>query len=233
MDQNRLLGQLSATQAPFLPRRQPTGPSFLDTEACLCALQPAPGGNGGEGASLAAWQCIGNQTRGIYETTSGKWFEAADGSSPVDLPMYDASNPPRKDRELMLRGGSSLEPLDDAARESMDVYDRYCTAVNETTFSSAWYGAVRSLERNETPFDALPCWRPDAPPLPVFIQTIDDWLENGCSEGFQCKLLLCLSILDLNPKGRLVWIAIQEGCKHIDQLEGDMLMLACYLPRRQ
>lgn len=140
----------SFPQDPYYPQSTPQGPTFLDTQACVCALQDGPGQNIAE----AKWQCIGNQTDGVYVTTGGKWFNGANGGSAVDLPIYDASNPPDTNTPLSYNPDSgSLEAVD---LTRLNVWDKACTGTNETTFSTAFYRAAAELSRDEKPVDGAP-----------------------------------------------------------------------------
>jgi hypothetical protein len=170
-------------QDPFLPQITPTGPTFLDTGACVCALQTNPD----EKNDLAVWQCIGNQTQNVYEATTGKWFNTLHGGSVVDLPIDDASNGP--DNSATFRWDSGQNALVKITDESgFSGYDSACTAVNQTVFSTAFYRANDELARNATPIDAAPCYRAGA--VPVQIQNLTMWESQGCSEGFLCLLPL-------------------------------------------
>ncbi|KAL2751991.1 hypothetical protein ACRALDRAFT_1066098 [Sodiomyces alcalophilus JCM 7366] len=68
----------------------------------------------------------------------------------------------------------------------MTVWDRHCTAENQSTFSTAFYRSWEAYQQDEVPIDGFPCWRPDALLLPVRLQSPEDWLKNGCREGFLC-----------------------------------------------
>ncbi|CAM1511471.1 Fc.00g089840.m01.CDS01 [Cosmosporella sp. VM-42] len=165
-------------QDPFYPQWPPEGPSFLDTGACLCALQPSPAQN----HKNAAWQCIGNQTQGVYNTTSGKWFGTLHGGRQVNLPMDDASNgPDTKSPHFLSLKDHFFRNL---THDSLSIYDKACTGVNQTTFSAAFYRAVKELAADKPPVDAAPCWRPGA--VPIQIQNVSSWESGGCSEGFLC-----------------------------------------------
>ncbi|KAI0009176.1 hypothetical protein F4779DRAFT_385925 [Xylariaceae sp. FL0662B] len=165
-------------QDPYLPRGEVQGPGFLDTEACLCALRRPQNVAG----SNMAWQCIGNQTEGVYTVTTGKWFNSLHGGSMVGLPIYDASNGPDTSKDLMWSPESSSFVDADPAR--LSVWDRNCTGKNQTTFSTAYYRAAAEIAADDTPVDAAPCWRPGA--VPIQIQDVNDWESHGCSEGFLC-----------------------------------------------
>ncbi|KAM5348133.1 hypothetical protein ACJ41O_007957 [Fusarium nematophilum] len=169
-------------QQPFFPAVEPDGPTFLDSEACVCALQPLP--SSAKDLAGAGWQCIGNQTQGVYNVTSGKWFKAVHGKGRINLPMNDASNGPDTDEELTWDSKSrSLKPLTDKKR--LSVYDRDCTGKNQTTFSTSFYRSMKQLQRDQLPWDSAPCWRPGA--MPLQLQGVDSWLKDGCKEGFLCK----------------------------------------------
>ncbi|KAI0105211.1 hypothetical protein GGR51DRAFT_519907 [Nemania sp. FL0031] len=169
-----------APQDPFLPRESSYGPSFLDSSACLCALQQVK--QSGSNNNDAAWQCIGNQTQGVYEVTTGKWFESLHGGRTVNLPIYDASNGPDTSKALMW--DTRDKTFIDAAPDKLTSYDRACTGVNQTTFSTAFYGAVAEQEAGETLTSAAPCWQPGG--VPVEIQDVASWESSGCPPGFLC-----------------------------------------------
>ncbi|KAK7756234.1 hypothetical protein SLS62_001828 [Diatrype stigma] len=150
MANNQLSMYGSFPQDPYYPQSTPQGPTFLDTQACVCALRDGPG----QSITEAKWQCIGNQTDGVYVTTGGKWFNGANGGSAVDLPIYDASNPPDTNTPLMYNANSgSLEAVD---LTQLNVWDKACTGKNQTTFSTAFYRAAAEQSRDETPVDGAP-----------------------------------------------------------------------------
>lgn len=168
----------SSAQNPFYPQETPQGPSFLDTGACLCALQETPAAN----SSLAVWHCIGNQTEGVYTTTSGIWFNTTHGGTDVNGSIYDDTNGPQTD-EVLLYEADALEPSSDLS--SLSPYDRACTGQNETTFSTAFYRAAEEIANNEPVVDGAQCWREGA--SAVQIQNLTDWQSQGCNRGFLCR----------------------------------------------
>ncbi|ORY57830.1 uncharacterized protein BCR38DRAFT_461094 [Pseudomassariella vexata] len=175
---------LNDLQDPYYPRETTLeGPVFLDTEACLCALQETPA----EGRD-AVWQCIGNQTQEVYEVSvgKGKWFKSVHGGNKVDLPYNDASNPPNTNEPLKYDSKEkALVPLDDDD-SSLTIYDKACTGINQTTFTTAYLRAFDSLSRKEYPLgDVGPCWRPGAVPIPLVNESF--WQSNGCPDGFLCQ----------------------------------------------
>jgi len=175
-------------QAPFLPQDDPKGPEFLDTEACLCQLRPSPEANSTDDSPPLLWRCFGNQTNGHLYPDDGKWFKAkGDGHSKnqpkdwTDRPLFDSSSPPITDASF--RWDYDEESLVGNARE-LSVWDKACTGKNRSSFSTSYYRSVEAMRKDETPIDAAPCWRPGAVPLPM--QNVSDWQQNGCSEGFLC-----------------------------------------------
>ncbi|KAI8945898.1 hypothetical protein F4801DRAFT_566686 [Xylaria longipes] len=171
-----------APQDPFLPRESSYGPSFLDSSACLCALQQIKQGDEGAKNNDAAWQCIGNQTQGVYHVTTGKWFESLHGGREVSLPIYDESNGP--DTSKALTWDTSKDAFVDADPGKLTPYDAACTGINQTTFSTAFYGAFAEKEAGDTLVSAAPCWRPGG--VPVEIQNVTLWSSTGCPLGFLC-----------------------------------------------
>ncbi|KAJ1337339.1 ATP-binding cassette subfamily G (WHITE) member 2 [Microdochium nivale] len=171
-------------QDPFLPQYPVQGPSFLDSEACLCALRSPPPSSTNSNTDTntqSAWQCIGNQTQGVYAVNSGKWFLPRDTTSTtIDGPVWDASNPPATSRALTYTSGA----LRDANLDSLSIFDRFCTAQNRSSFSTSFYQAADRLSRDELPIEQLPCYRPGA--FPMQMQTVASWADKGCNEGFLC-----------------------------------------------
>ncbi|KAI1850301.1 hypothetical protein JX266_004159 [Neoarthrinium moseri] len=183
-----LVNTADAPQDPYLPYSDPDGPSFLDTGACVCALQVVEGSNVEENSKNGntAWQCIGNQTQGVYEVKTGKWFNSIGGTNldPTTLPIYDAAHGPDISKTLAWDDGKKqLVEATDLGK--LSIYDQACTAKNETTFSTAFYRAADQIAKDQTPVDAAPCWRPGGA-LPVRIQTPESWRDAGCNEGFLC-----------------------------------------------
>ncbi|TRX90889.1 hypothetical protein FHL15_008293 [Xylaria flabelliformis] len=175
-----------APQDPFLPREQNYGPSFLDNNACLCALRQPEQGNGNGANNEVAWQCIGNQTQGVYQVTTGKWFQSLHGGHNISLPIYDASNGPDTSKALLWdAGNNNFTSADPDKLSRLTPYDVACTGVNQTTFSTAFYGAFAEKEAGDTPIAAAPCWRPGGA-VPVQIQDVTSWTTTGCPLGFLC-----------------------------------------------
>lgn len=168
-------------QDPFCPQVTPDGPAFLDDAACLCALQISPDTQ----ASNLVWQCIGNQTTDVYSTVDGKWFSGLSGGNDTNLPIDDASNLPDKQHPLMYDGtNGTLAPYSASAAVNMTVYNKACTANNQTVFSTAFYRAVDEQQKNQTMVDAAPCYREGG--VPMQIQNVSSWQSQGCNLGFLC-----------------------------------------------
>lgn len=182
---NSFAASIPPPQNPFLPLVAIRGPSFLDTEACLCALQETRERDSRD----AVWQCIGDQQDDVYETSSGKWFRARDDEGEVDGRIDDDSNPPSAEEPLVFDSDiSALSSFDN--EEQLKLENRFCTGRNRTSFSTSFYRAAEQLENDEDPVDAVPCFKPPGTALPVRIQNAESWLENGCLEGFLCKFSL-------------------------------------------
>lgn len=174
-------------QDPYLPQVNATGPSFLDTGACLCAIQTTPESDKDD----AVWQCIGNQTQGVYAsvgTNTGKWFNPQNGGTNVNGSIDDASNAPDATKTYVWDNSTSqLVETSDFAK--LSVYDQACTAENQTTFSTAYYQATAEKASGSRPISAAPCWGREGA-LPVLIQKVDEWQSKGCNEGFLCRCSL-------------------------------------------
>lgn len=172
-------------QDPFFPTEIPSGPAFLDTAACLCAYRDAPISHD----IGPAWECIGNQIeQDTANSTIGKWFRPLHNTTTNPAQgaglVWDASSPPNTKEPLVYDGDQdALVALNPTA---LDVHSEACTGRNHTTFSTAFYRAVREMETNETMISAMPCWRgPTA--VPMQITTLEEWQQNGCNEGFLCE----------------------------------------------
>ncbi|KAI0477195.1 hypothetical protein GGR56DRAFT_393755 [Xylariaceae sp. FL0804] len=197
-------------QDPFLPREDSYGPSFLDTGACLCSLR-STGPEGGDDTdstdgsqdsvdagntdgkrsrssriterdSTVAWQCIGNQTQGVYTVTTGKWFNPVSKGGNANGPIYAGSNGPELANAL--QWNSTSNSLVVADESELTAWDRACTGVNETTFSTAFYRAFAEQNASQTPVDGAPCWYAGA--IPIGIQNLTSWQSDGCPQGFLC-----------------------------------------------
>lgn len=180
-DQITLSLPSTTPQDPFLPVEIPTGPSFLDTAACLCAYRQTPVTTSYE----ATWECIGDQTDRITITKQGKWFRTIYNETIINpyLPIWDASNGPDVEDPLMYDAG--LDALVPVKPDSLTVYNGACTGLNQTTFSTAFYRAVDEIIAGLAPVDAMPCWRgPSA--IPMQIMGLEEWTRTGCYPGFLC-----------------------------------------------
>ncbi|KFA46153.1 hypothetical protein S40293_03813 [Stachybotrys chartarum IBT 40293] len=165
-------------QDPFYPQETLSGPGFLDSEACLCALRETPDADSRD----ALWHCIGDQSEGVYASREGKWFATRNGGTDADGPIYDASNPPDTSRGLAWSASEGrLVPEDEV---ELSVWNDACTGRNRSSFTTSYYRATAQLEADQDPIDAAPCWRRGS--VPLEIQTVEDWQEMGCMAGFLC-----------------------------------------------
>lgn len=170
-------------QDPFVPRFTATGPVFLDTGACVCALRDFPD----QGNATIAWRCQGSGHSSIYAGTTGKWFlPSSEESSNVTSAIDDASSPPDTNNAQVASNDSlSLIPLSSANQNRLSIYDKGCTGVNETTFSTAYNRAAIETQNQQRPIDAAPCWREGALPIPLM--KAEQWQPNECASGFFCQ----------------------------------------------
>jgi hypothetical protein len=165
-------------QDPYYPQETPQGPSFLDTAACLCALQDSPAAN----STDAVWHCIGDQTEDVYTTTGGKWFNTINGGNVTAAAINDDSNGPQTS-QYYIWNSTSLEAASND--DSLSAYDGACTGNNQTTFSTTFYEAAAELADNQTAEAATTCWREGA--SAIQIQNLTDWQSQGCGVGFLCR----------------------------------------------
>jgi len=177
-------------QDPYYPQITPQGPSFLDTGACLCALQKTPTAK----SKTALWHCIGNQTQNVYTTRTGKWFRTIHGGTKIHGPIDDASNGPQIEKTFIWDSGSFKQS---SSVDSLSLYDRACTGINQTTFSTAFYRAAQEIADNQDAVDAAPCWRQGA--FPIQLQDVTEWAEYGCREGFLCRLCFIFRVNLFEP----------------------------------
>lgn len=178
---------------PFFPAYPAEGPTFLDDNACLCALRSTP-----DSLDSYAWRCIGNHSTDIYVGNSGKWFGAANaqpgGQNVTQLPMYDDSDKPNVDQVLVAQQGhvdgdnatvpdpAPLVPSNAPNANSLNVYDSACSGRNSSDYSTAYYKTSDELNASQVPVDGAPCYRLGA--LPVQIVNVTEWQQNNtCAPG--------------------------------------------------
>lgn len=184
--------------AETLQASEPTGPFFVDTGACRCALQEELSGD--------AWRCVGNGTEDLYSGQAGKWFWARENNtSSLRDPLYSDSNPPNTiTAYINLNGqlvpfpanttsngdssaGPNLVPVEDktaASNVTSFAQDQRCTGNNDTQASMQFYQGLRAVNSEEY----LPCWMPGT--VPVLIQNSTSWKSSGCNLGFWCERYL-------------------------------------------
>lgn len=184
--------------AETLQASEPTGPFFIDTGACRCALQ--------EELSGEAWRCIGNATGDLYAGEAGLWFWALENNtSSLSEPLYSDSNPPNtttayfdlNDQFVPLIANttsnedsstaSDIIPVDNrsaASNIATSAQDQQCTGINDTQASTQFYQRLRAVNSG----DYLPCWMPGT--IPVVIQNSTSWKSSGCNLGFLCECYL-------------------------------------------
>lgn len=184
--------------AETLNASAPTGPFFVDTGACRCALQ--------EELSGEAWRCVGNGKDDLYSGQAGKWFWAQkNNTSSLRDPIYSDSNPPNTTTAYInlngqfvpvaakttSNGDSTTSPnilsVDDriaASNITTFAQDQQCTGKNDTQASMQFYQGLRVVNSEEN----LPCWMPGT--IPVLLQNSTSWKSSGCNLGFWCERYL-------------------------------------------
>lgn len=181
--------------AETLQASEPTGPFFVDTGACRCALQ--------EELSGEAWRCVGNVTEDMYFGQAGKWFWALENNtSSLRDPVYSDSNPPNittayinlnsqfvplianTTSDEVSTTGSNIAPVDDSNNTAAFAQNQQCTGKNDTQASMQFYQGLRAVNSEEY----LPCWMPGT--IPVVIQNSTSWKSSGCNLGFWCERYL-------------------------------------------
>ena len=170
----------------FLPSQKSLGPTFLDDGGCFCALRGAPD------EQSTAWHCFCNHSQDAYVGNGGKWFNIPDARAPwQNLPIDDATNLPNVRKAMVLppsNGGQltlDLVPLNGLTPNPLTIYDQACTGNNQTNWTTTYYGAEANLTTNNPPVAAVPCYR--AGTMPIQIQNVSSWLQQGCLEGFLCQ----------------------------------------------
>ena len=184
--------------AETLNASEPTGPFFVDTGACRCALQ--------EELSGEAWRCVGNGTEDLYSGQAGKWFWALENNTfSLRDPVYSDSNPPNTTTAYINLNGQfvpvpakttsngdpttspTILPVDDRIAASNIItfaQDQQCTGKNDTQASMQFYQGLRVVMSEED----LQCWMPGT--IPVLLQNSTSWKSSGCNLGFWCERYL-------------------------------------------
>jgi hypothetical protein len=121
------------------------------------------------------------------------WFKSIHSGGNVELPIYDASNGP--DTAKAWSWDTEKKTFVDANLEGLTPYDKACTGVNQTIFSTVFYRAFEEQEAGGMPVSAAPCWRPGG--FPVEIQNVTSWISTGCAEGFLCSFALGLAYIHI------------------------------------
>ena len=166
---------------------QPTGPVFVDTASCRCALQPTPGTAPNDPNSSEAWRCIGDSTEDMYSGNSGKWFPPQDeglNGSLDDTDVWGGDPPDTTEPYVAEKNGAatSYTPLNSTDSSSLSLQDQACTGKNDTQQSEQYY---TSLNGDPLSSDARPCLLPGA--SPIAIQNATSWNQTGCNLGFFCQ----------------------------------------------
>ncbi|KAI9745242.1 MAG: hypothetical protein M1818_001520 [Claussenomyces sp. TS43310] len=168
----------SSVPSEFSLFKPPTGPAFIDTAECNCAL---------EQSAEKAWKCSDILTPILHRNDSGKWFlptNPGNLSSLNDTDVWGAAdNPPNPDDTYIIEpGSSSLVLLNSTNRDKLSEEDQDCTGKNDTKASAQYYAQVKSVL--EDVLKSRSCVLEDAKPLPL--QNASSWNATGCLPGFFC-----------------------------------------------
>ena len=177
-----------------IPTSLPTGPIFVDTASCQCALQLKQDTEPSEQSRNQAWRCIGNATENIYLGHTGKWFFPVNEGSKADLNQtYNwANNPPDTTQPYLLEDSQDKTeahyiPFNATDSSQLSLFDQACTGQNDTEFSGPFYQVLADTEAGRIPTAARLCVAPSA--IPITLQNASSWNNTGCNLGFFCKFL--------------------------------------------
>ena len=177
-----------------LPTSLPSGPIFIDTASCQCALRASQDTVPKNISHTQVWRCVGNATENVYAGSSGKWYFPVNEGSNEDLnkTFNWANNPPDANQPYILQesGDQGLlfyTPLNDTNSFELSTFDQACTGQNDTQLSGPFYQALGEIEAGNIPQAAHLCIQPGS--VPITIQNASTWAEKGCSLGFLCKSL--------------------------------------------
>ena len=175
-----------------LPASLPSGPIFVDTGSCQCALRASQETVPSDKSHSQVWRCIGNATDNVYAGPSGKWFFPVNQGTKEDLNQTFnwANNPPDTGLPYIIEGSEVRKtlfytPLNDTDSSELSEFDKVCTGQNDTLLSSPFYQALADTESGKIPVAAQLCVQQGA--LPITIQNGSSWTSKGCNLGFLCR----------------------------------------------
>ena len=164
--------------------RLPTGPFFIDTESCQCALRPANQTAVGSRRSQQVWRCVGDPNTDVYTGESGKWFLPIDqdGDPSDDI---DAGPPPNLQTTYIINNATQeLEPLNEDLEDQLSILDQVCSGQRDTEQSSIFYDQLQQIEAGNVPVPPPICL---AGTEPVQLQNASTFAKKGCNLGFFCE----------------------------------------------
>ena len=166
----------------FFPNYPTLGPQYLDDGGCLCALRDSPDRHS------TAWRCFGNHTLDAYTGSGGQWFNIRDPQADWRaLSINDAGNPPDLPDPMIEptpQTDAALVPLKGISPNPLNIYDKACSGRNQSQWTTVYYRAEEQKNASQVPIAAAPCYQPGA--VPIQIQNVTSWLQDGCLSGFYC-----------------------------------------------
>lgn len=120
-------------------------PSYIDTDACLCALVTSRSTLPNNGEVTELWRCIGNSSANIGLGSHGKWYNTvlpSEDLSGINKPEDWAENPPDLSQTYVLekeKNSTVYNILGPGGSSSLIGADVNCTGMNDTVFSELYY----------------------------------------------------------------------------------------------
>ena len=166
------------------PDRRPSGPFFIDTESCQCALQPANQTAVESGSALQGWRCIGDPNSDVYTGESGKWFLPIDQNDDYSNDINGGPPPNLQTTYIINNATHELEPLKEDLEDQLSILDQVCSGQRDTEQTSIFYDQLQQVEDGNVPVPPPICL---AGTQPVQLQNASTFAEKGCNLGFFCK----------------------------------------------
>ena len=164
--------------------RLPTGPFFIDTESCQCALRPANQTAVEPRRSPQGWRCIGDPNSDVYIGESGKWFLPFDHNGDTSNDISAGPQPDLQTTYIINNATQELEPLSEDPEDQLSILDQVCSGQKDDEQSTIFYDQVTQIEAGTPPVPPPICL---AGTTPVQLQNASAFAEKGCNLGFFCK----------------------------------------------
>ena len=163
--------------------RLPTGPFFIDTESCQCALRPA-NQTAVEPIRSQGWRCIGDLNADVYTGEAGKWFLPTDQNDDVSDDIAAGPPPNLQTTYIINNATQELEPLNGDLEDQLSILDQVCSGQKDIEQSTIFYDQVQQIRDGIAPVPPPICL---AGTEPVQLQNASTFAEEGCNLGFFCK----------------------------------------------